>query len=231
MIKAVLIDIDDTLLSFQEFVREAIKHGFRKFGLGEYREEMYEVFTRVNSAMWRDLEDGKLSFEELKKTRWNKVFKALRIRGDGVVFEGYFRDFLFDSAIPQEGALSLLEYLKPKYVLCAASNGPYAQQVNRLKTGGMLLYFDHLFISEEMGYSKPSKEFFDLCFHRLNNRRKDIIRPQEMLILGDSLSSDIKGGIGAGIKTAFYNPFGKILPDGITPDFTVKHLMEMKTIL
>ena len=84
------------------------------------------------------------------------ISEALGIDADGVKFEAYFRDCLFDSAIPVEGALSLLEYLKKKHVLCAASNGPYRQQVNRLKVGGMLPYFSDLFISEEIGAEKPS---------------------------------------------------------------------------
>lgn len=231
MLKAVLIDIDDTILSFEGYVREAMKSGFSAFEIGEYREEMLSVFHKVNSGLWRDLEEGKLSFEELKKIRWNLVFEALGVKADGVAFENYFRDCLFDSAIPVEGALELLSYLKEKYILCAASNGPYHQQVNRLKKGGMLPFFSHLFISEEIGFSKPSREFFDTCIHRLNEGRKEAILPEEMIMIGDSLTSDMAGGIGAGMKTLFYNPKKKAISPELSIDFVVETLGEIERIL
>ncbi len=229
MLKAILIDIDDTLLSFQGFVKESMKEGFPKFGLGEYEDEMYSVFTRINKDLWHRLEEGTLSFEELKKVRWNMIFEVLGFQADGIAFEAYFRDFLFDNAILEDGALELMEYLKGKYILCAASNGPYDQQVNRLKKGGLLPYFSHLFISEEIGHAKPSGEFFKACLYRLN--KFDTVLPEEMMILGDSVSSDMVGGINFGIKTLYYNPKDAVLPPEIKPDFTVRSLREIQSIL
>ena len=166
MPKVILIDIDDTILSFQGYVREAMKSGFDEFGIGPFEYEMLSVFHQVNSRLWHRLEEGELSFEELKKIRWNLVFEALGIQADGVKFEEYFRDRLFDSAISEDGAMELLAYLKGKYVLCAASNGPYLQQKNRLKTGGMLSYFSrsaeyrHCGKCGKVGYKAP----FSLCY-------------------------------------------------------------------
>lgn len=231
MLKVILIDIDDTLLSFQNFVKTSMREGFPKFGLGEYKEEMYSVFTRVNKDLWHRLEQGTLSFEELKKIRWNLVFESLGLSADGIAFEEYFRDFLFHNAILEDGALELLEYLKEKYILCAASNGPYDQQVNRLKVGGLLPFFSYLFISEEIGYSKPSHEYFSECIRRLNEREKEKISPEDIIIIGDSLSSDIAGGKGAGIKTLFFNPKKQEIPQEICPDFTVNSLHEIQSIL
>lgn len=231
MSKVILLDIDDTLLSFQSYVREAMKSGFRVFGLIPFEEEMLDVFHKVNSRLWHRLEQGSLSFEELKKIRWNLVFEALGIEADGVKFENYFRDCLFDSAIPEEGALELLEYLKGKYVLCAASNGPYHQQVNRLKKGGMLPYFSHLFISEAIGHSKPSREYFKACLEELNRGAPSPFLPEELTIIGDSITSDIKGGIDFGMKTVFFNAKKQALPHGIRPDHTVYTLKEIKDIL
>lgn len=231
MTKVILLDIDDTLLSFQQYVKESMKSGFEVFGIGPYREEMYDTFQEINTRLWQELEQGVLSFEELKKIRWNLIFKALGIRADGVAFEAYFRDCLFDSAIPVEGAMELLKALKEKYVLCAASNGPYHQQVNRLKRGGMLSYFSHLFISEEMGCAKPSKEYFDICLKRLNEGQGDLVLPEDVMIVGDSLSSDIAGGIASGFRTLYYNPSRRELPHGICPDYTVEHLKQIVGIL
>ena len=76
MIKAVFFDIDNTLLSFDKYVVETMKSGFKRFGIAEYTDEMYDVFTKINVKLWQDIEKGELTFEELKRTRWNIVFKA-----------------------------------------------------------------------------------------------------------------------------------------------------------
>lgn len=231
MLKVILLDIDDTLLSFQGYVREAMKLGFDAFGIGPFKEEMLPVFHQVNSRLWHRLEEGTLSFEELKKVRWNLVFEALGVHADGVKFEEYFRDRLFDSAIPEAGAFELLSHLKEKYILCAASNGPYRQQVNRLKVGGMISFFSHLFISEEIGHSKPAHEFFEVCLRRLNETLSEPILPKDVMIIGDSLTSDIAGGIHAGMQTLFYNPGEKEIPSDIKPNFVVRALKEINEIL
>ena len=231
MPKVILLDIDDTLLSFQGYVRDAMEKGMDAFGIGPFKEEMLSVFHQVNTRLWHRLEEGELSFEELKKIRWNLVFEALGLRADGVKFEEYFRDRLFDSAIPMEGAMELLNYLKGKYVLCAASNGPYHQQVNRLKVGGMLPFFTHLFISEEIGFSKPSLDYFAVCLARLNEGLREKILPEDIMMIGDSLTSDIAGGKGAGMKTLFFNLKKQEIPKELLPDFTVNSLHEIQNIL
>ncbi|MBR5868863.1 MAG: HAD hydrolase-like protein, partial [Clostridia bacterium] len=141
MIKVILLDIDDTLLDFQGYVKESLREGFREFGLGEYNEGVYTTFTRINTVLWHEIEEGKLTIADLRRVRWNRIFGELGITYDGAVFEDYFRGRLFHSAIRVEGAVELLEHLHGRYILAVASNGPYAQQVNRLKNGGMLDYF------------------------------------------------------------------------------------------
>ena len=127
--------------------------------------------------------------------------------------------------------MELLEYLKGKYVLCAASNGPLLQQQNRLRVGGMLDYFSYLFISEEIGFAKPSPEFFQVCMQRLNEEYDGSLLPTDVMIIGDSLSSDIAGGKGFGLQTLYYNPQKKLIPAEIHPDCIVNSLAEIKNIL
>ena len=229
MLKAVFIDIDNTLLSFDGYVRQTMRDGFRKFGICEYSEDMFVTFTAINNGLWRRIEEGTLTFEGLMKIRWNTIFNSLGISFDGEAFEKYFRSCIYDSAIPMENAYTLLEYLKGKYILCAASNGPYEQQVHRLEVGKMKDYFDYFFISEDIGYQKPSGLFFDECFRRLNTGRSEIITPPETLIIGDSLSSDMRGGIDYGMKTCFYNFASIPLPEDMRPDFCVTTLKEIRS--
>lgn len=231
MIKVILLDIDNTLLSFDEYVKDAMKVGFKEFNLCDYDEGMFSVFTEINNKLWHSLEKGEIDLEGLKKVRWSMIFESLGISYDGVLFEKYFRARLFESAIPVNGAMELLSYLRKKYILCAASNGPYNQQVNRLKICGMLPYFDHLFISEEIGHSKPSEKFFEICLNRLNTGSKDHIKPDEIMIIGDSLSSDMAGGIQFGIQTCFYNPSKKPIPCEINLNYHVTSLNEIESIL
>ena len=231
MLKVILFDVDNTILSFDEYVKESMKCGFGKFEIGTYKEEMFSVFKQINTALWELIEKGELDFEELKKKRWNMIFERLGITADGEAFEKYFRECLFESAIPIDGAIELLEYLCKKYILCVASNGPYLQQVNRLKVGGMLPYFSDLFISEEVGSSKPSESFFRTCIDRLNLKSEEEILPCEIMIIGDSLSSDMAGGIQFGMQTCFYNPDKKSIPCEMHLNYHVTSLKEIKNIL
>ena len=157
------------------------------------------------------------------------MFDALGINFDGPTFEAYFRECLHSNAIPMEGALEILEYLSNKYILGVASNGPYKQQVNRLTVAKMIRYFDYLFISEELGASKPSKEFIDKVFGRLNVH--DTYLPEEILIVGDSITSDIMTGINAGMKTVYYNPNKNLHNDDVKTDYEITSLLELKSIL
>ena len=230
-IQVVFLDIDDTLLDFDAYCREAMKNGFKKFGLGSCSEEMYRVFKSTNAALWRDIETGTLDFDTLQKIRWNRVFEKLSVHFDGILFEKYFRDCLYESVIPVEGAAELLTYLRSRYILCAASNGPFGQQMHRLKKSGMLSFFTHVFISGEMGCGKPEKAFFELAFQRLNENRPKPIRPQEALILGDSLTSDVEGGRKAGMHTIWFNRWNISQTSGTVPDHTVLSLSEVFDIL
>lgn len=229
MIKAVLFDIDNTLLDFDAYVRQAMREGFEEFGLCEYNDGMYDTFTRINSGLWHDIEKGKLTFDELLHIRWNKVFEALGIHFDGYEFEKHFRGKLFTNAIPVDGAHDILDYLSGKYILAAASNGPYEQQINRLKVGGMYEILSYHFISEKIGASKPSPEYFAYCMNEINKGREESILPCEVMMIGDSLTSDMAGARGYGMKTCYFDRHGKGTDESV--DYVINNLSEIKNIL
>ena len=231
MIKVVFIDIDNTLLSFTGYVKEAMKEGFSHFGLKPYTEAMFPVFERINNSLWRQLEQGTLSFEELIECRWDLIFKELDIDFDGKVFEEFFRERLFYSAVPEDGAVDLLKYLSRKYTLCAASNGPYDQQMNRLRVGEMIDYFDYCFISSQIGAQKPARQFFDRCFSILRESGLPDLAPEEVMIIGDSISSDISGGIEYGIHTCLYQKNKIPERNNSGADHVVGSLYDIKRIL
>ena len=231
MIKAVFIDIDNTLLDFDAYVREAMKNGIKKYGLGSYEDSMYRVFEKINTEMWMEIEQNRLTYDELLKTRWNRIFSALGISFDGYTFEKYFKACLFDSAIPVEGAIDILDYLKNRYILCAASNGPYEQQLNRLKNGKMLSYFSKVFISEKVGFSKPDKRFFDYCIKEINADSKDKLSPCEIIMIGDSISSDLAGAVDSGIKACYFDRQIKGCNSDLHIDYVINKLEDIRLFL
>ena len=235
MIRAVLLDIDDTLLDFDAYVKTSMKDGFERFGLAVYDDSMFGIFKQVNSEMWKKLERGEITFEELKRHRWNNVFSALGISFDGVAFEKYFRDCLFNSAIHVDGAEETVKYLSSRYRTYVASNGPYEQQLNRLRVGNLFSYFSGFFISEKIGAQKPSAEFFDYCMEEINenasNQGEAPVTPAEVIMIGDSLSSDMTGAINYGMKTCLFDKHGTGKTNGLPIDHIVDKLESIKQLL
>ena len=209
MLKAVLMDIDDTLLDFGKCAEQAMRIGFAERGL-PFDNSTYAVFTRINDVLWQQIERGELTTQQLFEFRWNRIFEALGI----------------EAAIPVDGADEICRYLKEKYILCAASNAFHDQQLNRLSMSGLLPYFDHVFVSESLGYRKPEKAFFDACRAFLPDVAAD-----ECVMIGDSLTADIAGGKNAGMKTIWYNHAHRPIPEHCAADQIVDSLSQIKDIL
>lgn len=222
MIKYAFIDIDDTLLDFDKNATLAVKNAFSDLGL-EFKDEYGPWFLEINDGLWKKIERKELTRAGLHEIRFKVVLKEFDLNGDGKVVEELFRKYLFDLAIPVDGALELVKYLSGKYILCAASNAIYFQQINRLKKAGLLEYFYKIFVSEVIGHNKPNKEFFDACFSEL-----DGATPQNSVMIGDSLTADIKGANDYGMKTIWFNkkkvqkPAQKIYTEMVTNLVDVK---------
>lgn len=224
MITTVLLDVDNTLLDFNLCAKESMHLAAEKFGIA-LPENIFEIFHEINTGLWHDIEKGKLTREGLYKIRWKTIFEVIGVDFDGEAFEAQFVENLHSAAIPVDGAIDLLEYLCPKYMLCVASNAAYGQQVSRLTRADMLKYMKHLFISEQIGAPKPSPEFFDKCIEALG------VGTDELIMIGDSISADINGAHNYGIRTCFYNHAKADLPSDLCADYTVNYLSEIKNIL
>lgn len=225
MITNVLMDVDNTLLDFNKCAKEAIKIGFLKWNI-EYSDKVFPVFLEVNDRLWRKIETSEIDKKTLYQLRWKTIFERLGIKADGPAFEQDFRNIFSDSKEAVDGAYEILDYLSERYILSVASNASYLQQLKRLTNSDMLKYFSNIFNSEQIGYPKPEKKFFDACFEKLGNIQKD-----EVIIIGDSLSADINGGADYGIKTIWFNYDKASVPDNVKADFIVNSLDEIKNIL
>lgn len=235
MYRAVFLDIDNTLLSFTAAAQDAMRSGMAKLGR-TYTDDIWPLFQTINNGLWQQLERGELTSRQLYAIRWERIFAALGWQEDGPAFEELFRTGLHEIAVPESGALPLLAALdtrRPDTLVCAASNGPYEQQRHRLELAGMLPYFDHLFVSEAIGFSKPDVRFFEHAFSVLNAGRSaaEEIRPAACLMIGDSLTADIAGAAVLGMHTCWYNPANLPCPASASPTIAVTALEQIPPLL
>lgn len=218
-----LFDIDGTLLDFKKAEDYAMHKTFKDHQL-ELTDEIFEIYESINKRLWKDFELGLIDKNTVVYTRFVKLFKKLDIKEDGIKFENEYQKNLGDGAYLIDHAFEVLNDLYKKYDLYVVTNGVASTQYNRLDLLDLRKYFKGIFISEEIGYQKPKIEFFDYCFKQINNFDKE-----KTLIIGDSLSSDMQGGINAQIDTCWYNP--ECLKTDMKLNYIIHDLKDLKKIL
>ena len=224
-VKAVLIDIDNTILDFDKCSDESIKQCAEHFGI-TLPENYFEVFSECNDKLWSLLEQGSISKQDIYDRRWVEIFKRLGVQADGIAFEEMFRKKIRSITIPVDGAEELLQYLSEKYPVYCASNASREQQEIRLRSKNFHQYISGFFMSEDIGFQKPAKEFFFACTNALYP-----IKPSEIVMIGDSVNADIIGAKNFGLKTIWFNFRNEAYSDYNFTDYTVNNLSEIKNIL
>ena len=225
MIRNVLFDLDDTLFDFHKAEKIALTKTLVHFGI-DPTEETLALYSAINAAHWKRLELGEISREEVKVGRYRELFETIGVECDPVKATAYYESMLAIGHYFMPGAPELLEELYGKYRLYIVSNGTAKVQEGRIGSSGIAKYMDGIFISQVLGANKPDKQFFDICFSEIPD-----FSLSETVIIGDSLSSDIKGGINAGITTVWFNPKGIENDNDIKPDYTIKELSEVPGLL
>ena len=224
-IKAVLIDIDNTILDFDRCADEASKICAKKHNI-TLPADYYEIFSLINDKLWGLLEQGEIEKNYIYENRWTEIFNILQIEADGKAFDDDFRSIIRDIAVPVDGAENLLQYLSARYPVYCASNASRERQEHRLKLNGFDKYISGLFISEDIGFQKPAKEFFYACYEALYP-----VAPDEIIMIGDSVNADITGAKNFGFKSIWFNIKNKKYNNYDFTDYTVNHLEEIKNIL
>lgn len=225
MIRYVLFDVDDTLLDFGKAEAAAIRKTFERIGIS-VTDELIRRYSEINAQQWSRFEKGEITREKLLTERFDILFSELGINVPSEMAQASYEYLLGIGHYFVDGAEELLEALKDKYELYIVSNGNASVQDRRLKSAGIIPYFKDIFISERVGFNKPSAEFFEACFERIPGFEKD-----KAVIVGDRLSSDILGGINAGVKTCWFNPRGDAPDPDIPADYEIKHLSELPALL
>ena len=223
--KKIMFDLDDTILDFHTAERHALKAAFDKLGIAA-DDELLTRYSEINAFCWQQLELGKMTREEVLVSRFEKLFREKGIRCAPRTAQDCYERFLESGHFFVPGAEELLEELYPKYDLYLVSNGNTVTQESRLKSAGIAPFFKGIFISEQIGVNKPDREFFEACFSEIPD-----FRAEDAVIVGDSLTSDIRGGINAGIKTCWFNPGHKPERDDIKADYMFHALSELPSLL
>lgn len=227
MIKTLLWDIDGTLLDFSKAEIYGIRKCFEIFGLGECTDEMLERYSAINRKYWEKLERGALTKPQVLRGRFEEFFRTEGISFDKIDdFNLEYQFRLGDKVFFCDNGLETVTALKGKVKQYAVTNGTYIAQQRKLTQSGLIDIFDDVFISDKIGFEKPSIEFFDAVQEKTGKFNKN-----EVMIIGDSLSSDMKGGNNADILCCWYNPHNSDNKNGVKIDFEIKNIAEILNIL
>ena len=226
-IKVILWDIDGTLLNFEEAEKSAIRACFAKFSLGECTDEMLADYSKINRGYWQRLERGELTKPQVLEGRFTEFFGKYGLdTGCAAAFNAQYQISLGDTFCFHENGLETVQSLQGKVKQYAVTNGTRIAQERKLRVSGLADLLDGVFISEEVGIEKPGIVFFQRVFGQIGT-----YAPGEVMIVGDSLTSDIQGGNNAGILCCWFNPQGKPAPDSLRIDYTISDLSQILDII
>ena len=221
MTDLIFLDLDDTIFDFGKAEEVAIGKTLRRFGI-DPTEAVIRRYSEINKLQWERLERGELTRAQVKLRRFEILFAELGVNADAEEARRFYEEQLSIGHYFMEGAEDFLAELSNRgYRLFLASNGTLAVQEGRIASAGIAKYFEKMFISEQLGAVKPQKEFFDAAFAQI----PDFAR-ERAVIFGESLTSDIQGGINAGIRTCWFNPKGQNGRADIRPDGEIRHLSQ-----
>lgn len=226
-IKVILWDIDGTLLNFAEAEKAAIRTCFGMFGLGECTDEMLADYSEINRNYWKRLERGEISKKEVLEGRFREFFAKYNLDVSAAEkFNTQYQVSLGDTVVFYPNGLEVVQALKGKIPQYAVTNGTKIAQDKKLKNSDLIHILDGVFISEMVGVEKPGVGFFEKVFETIGEYDKS-----EMMIIGDSLTSDIQGGNNVGIVTCWFNPGGKKEETDLRIDYEIRDLGEILKIV
>ena len=226
-IRAILWDVDGTLLDFLAAEKAAIRRLFGEFGLGECTDAMVARYSAINDGYWKRLERGEITKRDVLIGRFREFFTELGIdTALAEPFNAKYQHALGDTVAYRDDSLKIVKALHGRVKQYVVSNGTVIAQTKKLQRSHLGEWMDGVFLSEQLGAEKPSLRFFEKVFAALPDVPKS-----DMLIVGDSLTSDMAGGLAAGIPTCWYNPEGLPRPEGMAIDYEIRDLHQIYALL
>ncbi len=230
-LRFLLWDIDGTVLNFEAAERAAIRKGFRRMQLGECSDAMLADYSAINVSYWEKLERGEMTKPEILVQRFTDFFGRYGIDPSlAAPFNERYQLDLGDTICFNDSSYELIKELSAAFRQYAASNGTVRAQRRKLQLSGLETLFDACFISDEIGAEKPNPAFFEHAFAEIR-QKEGSFSPEECMIIGDSLTSDMAGGAACGLVTCWYNPKGKANTSGLRVDYEIRDLNELREIV
>lgn len=224
MIDTVLWDVDGTLMDFKRSEREALKKALSEHGHTPTEDEIL-LYSKINDSCWKRYEKGEMSYDDVFTARFRFFFDEIGFGADIESVNAVYRTGLGEIYFLREGALELCQGLKGRVRQYIVTNGFAETQIKKVTNSGLINAVDGIFVSGLIGCPKPEKLFFDRCFEKIGMVDRD-----KTIIIGDSLTSDMQGGINAGIHTCWYNPDGEE-NKGVKTDFEITDLSKVPGII
>lgn len=225
MIKNILFDLDDTILDFHKAERNALIKALESIQIYP-DEKIISRYSQLNLAQWKLLEKGEITRSEVKIRRYRLLFEEFNLNHSPEAAAKYYEYYLSQGHYFISGAEETLKKLSESYRLYIVSNGTSVVQKSRIASAGIAAYMTDIFISEDIGFNKPSIDFFNFCFSKIEHFKKE-----ETIIVGDSLSSDIAGGKNAGILTIWFNPSKEKSSEKISADYEISNISDIFSVL
>lgn len=225
MVEFLFLDMDDTILDFGKAEHIALTKTLRQFDL-EPTQAVCARYTQINREHWERLENRELTREQVVTGRFDVLFREFGISVDAAAVAGVYEQNLAVGHYFLPGAEQALQRLSGKYKLYLASNGTARVQWPRLESAGIGKYFQDIFISQDMGADKPSQEYFLGCFARIPG-----FCASRAMMVGDSLTSDIRGGSNMGMRTCWINPTHQKGREDIRADYELENLSQLEALL
>ena len=227
MFSTILWDVDGTLLDFNAAETAAVRALFAKFGLGPCTDQMIARYSEINVRYWERLERKELSKPDILVGRFRDFFAEYGIDTSlAVPFNDEYQVRLGDTIVFRDNSYDIVSSLRSRVKQYVVSNGTILAQTKKLKASGLGVLMDGVYLSEEIGVEKPDVRFFEKLFSEISEKDKS-----KILIVGDSLTSDMQGGVNAGIATCWYNPFKKPMKGDLHLDYEISDLHEIYGIL
>lgn len=221
----IFMDADETLFDFVRAEAFALSSAFGEAGLS-FDESAAQLYDAINKDCWRRFERGELDQATLKTERFGLLFASLGLEVDPARFGRSYLAWLARASFLLEGAEEVCAYLAGRYRLVLLTNGIAGVQRPRFAASSIRRFFEAIVISGEVGYAKPDPRIFDCACDLVGFHDKSRI-----LMVGDSLSSDIAGGAAFGIDTCWFNPRGLPRVPGLDPSYETAELSGLRTIL
>lgn len=220
-----LFDLDDTILDFTKGEKVALTALFEEMNMSNVQ-DIIDDYVVLNKSLWRELEKGKVTRDYVLNNRFSMLFNKYNKHVDGEEIEKKYRYYLDLQHEYIDGAEEILKDLCKDYKLFIITNGVSNTQFKRIKDANIERCFTEIFVSEDIGYQKPAKEFFDAILKKIND-----FDLRKTLIIGDSLTADIGGGISAGIDTCWFNPNRIENLTDIKPTYEINKITDLYDIL